>query len=196
MRDDDKPTFFDDLDATRTHAWALLARGVADRRSGFHTPTLVTVSLDSAPDARTVVLRACNVQERTLRFHTDARSGKVAEIAREPRVLVHAYDFKSKAQIRLEGRARVMDATSDVARTAWAASHEMSRLCYAQACPPGAPIEAPELGELRDADGERNFNVILVEITAFEWLYLFHAGHRRARFEWTSGEWRGRWLAP
>ncbi len=114
MREDDKPAFFDNLNATRTQAWALLARGVADRRSGFHTPTLVTVSLDGAPDARTVVLRACDVQERTLRFHTDARSEKVAQIARDPRVMVHAYDFKSKAQLRIEGRARVLNAASDI----------------------------------------------------------------------------------
>ncbi len=72
----------------------------------------------------------------------------------------------------------------------------MSRLCYAQTCSPGAAIEAPALGDQRGASGESHFNVILVEITVFEWLYLFHAGHRRARFEWTSGEWRGQWLAP
>ena len=52
-----KPPFFDDLDASLAHAWRLLTRGVNDRRSGFHTPAIVTVGLDGAPAMRTVVLR-------------------------------------------------------------------------------------------------------------------------------------------
>ncbi len=196
MPNDFTPTFFNELDDTPAHAWALLARGVADRRSAFHTPTLITQTISGAPAARTVVLRACDVPARTLRFHTDERSAKVAEIERMPRVIVHGYDFKSKAQLRLEGHARVMEASSDAARAAWLGSQESSRMIYAQTHAPGAPINAPAQGDGRDGAAEENFSIIMVVIDAFEWLYLHHAGHRRARFAWQPEGWRGQWLAP
>ena len=43
------------------HALRLLARGAADRRAAFHTPTLSTVGLDGRPRARTVVMRGLDV---------------------------------------------------------------------------------------------------------------------------------------
>jgi len=192
----EKPLFYDDLEATRLEAWKLLTRGVADRRSPFHTPAIVTVGLDGAPRVRTVVLRAAEPSARLLRFHTDARSGKVAEIAREPRVGVHVYDARSKIQVRLDGVARVHPWPSPRAQASWEASRPQSRACYAQALAPAAVIATPEDGAAQAGEGIENFNVVEVDVAAIEWLYLFHAGHRRARFVWTGEGWVGNWLAP
>jgi pyridoxamine 5'-phosphate oxidase len=68
------PSFYDDLDGTLAEAWRLISRGVADRRSPFHHPVVATIGGDGAPQARTVILRACDPAAQRLRFHTDARS--------------------------------------------------------------------------------------------------------------------------
>ena len=200
MTSPETPLFYDDLEGTRLEAWKLLTRGVADRRSAFHTPTIATVGLDGAPRLRTVVLRAGEPSARLLRFHTDARSGKVAEIARDPRVGVHVYDARSKIQVRLDGVARVHPWSAPRAQASWEASRPQSRAGYAQAPAPGVVISAPHEGDVREGEGVENFNIVEVEVTAIEWLYLFHAGHRRARFVWEGerlqGEWRASWLAP
>lgn len=196
MSHPDTPAFYDDLDATRMEAWKLLTRGVADRRSAFHTPSVATVGLDGAARMRTVVLRAAEPSARLLRFHTDARSGKVAEIARDPRVGVHVYDARSKIQVRLEGLATVHPSTSAPAQAGWTNTRPQSRAGYAQAPAPAAVIDTPDQGDARQGEGVENFNVVEVEIRSIEWLYLFHAGHRRALFIWDGEGWIGKWLAP
>jgi pyridoxamine 5'-phosphate oxidase len=74
MPDQPIPSFYNDLGETRTQAWALLARGVADRRSPFHAPTVASLGLDGRPRARVVILRDCDGAAATLRFNTDRRT--------------------------------------------------------------------------------------------------------------------------
>ena len=197
-----EPSFHDDLEETRAEALRLLARGVADRRSPFHTPTLATIGLNNAhPRLRTVVLRAFDPARPSLRFHTDRRSRKLAEIRSNPQVALHAYDPAAKVQIRIEGWARphVDDAVADAA---WAASRLMSRQCYGAEPGPGSAIARadafmlPEPTEEATARGREHFCAVTVEIGALEWLYLAQAGHRRAHFDRTGDGWFGRWLAP
>jgi NAD(P)-dependent dehydrogenase (short-subunit alcohol dehydrogenase family) len=40
------------------------------------------------------------------------------------------------------------------------------------------------------------FVVVQAEIAEIGWLYLSVPGHRRARFIWQQGAWKGRWIAP
>jgi pyridoxamine 5'-phosphate oxidase len=196
------PTFYNDLDASLAHAWAQLAVGVADRRSGFRTPTLGTIGLDGTPRVRTVVLRACDAAARTLRFQTDRRSGKVPELRRIPAAALHFYDPPAKLQLRFAGQAQVhMD--DEIARAAWAESQVMSRACYTQGLPPGAPLSGPtaipQLAGVPDGDmtGIDNFAVVAVVVQSIDWLYLGSQGHRRARFTWGErGEMQATWLAP
>jgi len=54
------------LDEIRADAFRLIARGVADRRSPFRTPTLATVGVDGRPRLRTVVLRAFDAAARRI----------------------------------------------------------------------------------------------------------------------------------
>ncbi len=197
-----EPSFYDDLEETRAQALRLLSRGVADRRSPFHTPTIATIGLSSAhPRLRTVVLRAFDPVRPSLRFHTDRRSQKIAEIRANPQVAVHAYDPSAKIQIRMEGWARlhVDDAVADAA---WTSSRLMSRQCYGVEPGPGSAIDEggafvlPEPTEEATAIGREHFCAVTVEIGSLEWLYLAVSGHRRAHFDWTGDGWFGRWLAP
>jgi pyridoxamine 5'-phosphate oxidase len=194
------PPFHNDLQLSLAHAWAMLARGVADRRSAFHTPTLATVDADGVPQARTVILRGCDVPGRMVRIHTDRRSSKVSEIRREPRVGLHFYDAGQKIQLRLAGRA-TLHTSDDVAATAWASARPMSRVIYGQTLAQGVEVDTPATGTapvVPDGSvlGYENFLIIRIEVQAIEWLYLGHQGHRRARFAWRNGERSAQWLAP
>ena len=48
------PGFYNDLDASLAHAWAMIGRGVADRRSAFHTPVVATVDGGASFDAQVI----------------------------------------------------------------------------------------------------------------------------------------------
>ncbi len=199
MNDVPIPSFYDDLAETRAQAWALLARGVADRRSPFHAPTLATVGLDGRPRARVVILRACDSARAMLRFNTDRRTAKFAELAANPLVALTGYDAGAKIQIRIEGRAS-LHVDDEVADAAWASARPFSRICYGTAPAPGTLLEAAGDFSLPSEDaeiaaGRENFSAVMIEVEALEWLFLAHAGHRRARFGGTSAA-DGVWLTP
>lgn len=192
--------FYDDLDGSLAEAWRLLEEGVTDRHSPCHTPSLGTLDAEGLPTVRTVVLRAVEQEARLLRFHTDLRSHKVAEIAVQPTVALHAYHAGRKIQLRLIGQARAHH-DDEVARDAWQASQSFSRLCYGVEPGPGAAIEAPwdwrqgEDGSV-EAESFQNFGAVLVKVESLEWLYLAARGHRRALYDWRGGALRKSWLVP
>lgn len=177
-------------------AFALLARGVADRRSPLHTPTLATRGTDGAPNARTVVLRAFDAATRRLRLHTDRRSAKATELAADPRVMLHGYDAGAQIQLRIAGRASLHQ-TDALAEDAWAGSRASSRMCYSAAEAPGASVAMPPPAP-RDTEGGRtNFLAVVIAMDSLDWLLLAHEGHRRARFAWDeAGALSASWIAP
>ena len=190
--DEPFPDHYDDLVGTLKFAWQMIGRGVQDRRSAFHTPVLATQSADG-PQARVLVLRAADVASRTLTFHTDTRSAKMPELASDPRVALTFYDAARKAQVRINGAARV-HADSALSHQRWLASRPSSLRCYLGAQPGAVSMEPtsglpanvmgrePELAEL--ADAEPCFAVIEVAVQRLEWLHLHTRGQRRALFVW------------
>lgn len=190
-----RPAHAEDLRAVRDTAFALLARGVGDRRHPFHTPTLASIGLDGAPRARTLVLRGFDASARLIRLHSDRRSEKFAELTRDPRCAVHFYDPAGQIQIRLEGIAS-LHSEDVVAEAAWAASRPFSRMCYAIEPAPGTAIAAPPAAPQDEAAGRPNFGVVLLHMHSLEWLWLAADGHRRARLDWLPGEERATWLVP
>jgi hypothetical protein len=191
-----------DLAAAFDEAWALMARGVADRRAAFHVGQLATIGADGGPRVRTVVLRGADRATRTVRVHTDRRSPKAAEIVAEPRVEFLLYDPRARLQLRLGGRAR-LEAEGPAADAAWAGSGAGSRVCYRSAVAPGAPLAEPGAGdptpaarEPADPDAGRDrFAAVLIAVERIDRLHLAAGGHRRAVFAW-SGGWRAGWAAP
>ncbi len=188
-----RPGFADDLDETLAEAFRLLARGVADRRSSFHTPTLATIAADGAPSLRTLVLRGFDAPSRTLRLHTDARSAKFAELERDPRAALHGYDAGAHIQLRLTGEATLHSGDAE-ADAAWARATPNSRLVYAQEAAPGTALTDPALPPFT-GDARVHFATVALRFHSLEWLWLAASGHRRARFTWdgearTGAEWR------
>lgn len=182
-------------------AFEVLQAGVSDRRAAFHTPLFASSGLDGRPLARIVVLRGFDPEQRCLRFHTDFRSGKVAQITRDARVAFTFYDPAMKLQIRCEGVASCHHKDA-IAENAWAGSQMMSKICYGTSPASGAVIAEADAFTLpaEPADiqaGQENFCAVLTTIESLEWLWLGHGGHRRARFTWgENGQSNGVWLVP
>ena len=190
-----QPASRPDADDLAAHALRLLARGAADRRAAFHTPTLSTIGLDGRPRARTVVMRGLDVAERLIRLHSDVRSDKVAELRRDPRVALVFYDAAAKLQVRAEGIA-VVHSGDDVAREAWGRSQPMARAIYAGAVAPGTPAAGPQPADAHADGGEANFAVIRCVFDRLDLLSLQAAGHRRLLLRWDGGNRTAQWLKP
>ena len=188
------------LDEVRADVFARLGRAVKDRRSPMHTPVIATRGIDGAMKARVVVLRAFDPEAVTLRFHTDLRANKIAELKADPHIAFAFYDHQARIQIRAEGTASIHsdDAVEDMA---WNASLRMSRVCYGVQPAPGVPLADADDFTLPDDDaaiaaGRAHFSAVLCRIDALEYLFLRHAGHRRARLTRMADGWSGQWLAP
>jgi pyridoxine/pyridoxamine 5'-phosphate oxidase len=186
------------------HAWSLLVRGGADRKSPLHTPVVASVDAAGLPQARVMVLRKADPVTAALRFHTDARSPKVAELDGRP-MSVLAYHPGENIQLRITGLARIGRDEDDVDRY-WQQSTTFARRCYLAEQAPGTPLPGPASGlpawaeglqptEAQVAPARPNFAVLWVGVTAIDWLHLANSGHRRARFSVADG-WAGVWVAP
>lgn len=180
-----------------------LIRGANSRHSPMHTPVVATAD----GDMRVMVLRQFDILSNTLRFHTDARSPKVAAIGADAAVHVLAYDPEAKVQIRMRGRGRV-ERTSSAAEAAWQASTNFAKRCYLAENAPGAVSQAPTSGlpaavegilpdDAQIAPARANFAILLVDVAEYDWLYLANGGHRRARVVFDgAGQPKVSWLTP
>ena len=194
----------DELPEILAHAWTLLVRGGADRRSPLHTPAVCSVDEAGLPQARVMVLRKADRAAGTLRFHTDARSPKVAQLDGRP-VAVLAYHGPEQVQLRISGIARIGRNTKE-ADEIWAQSTLFARRCYLAEQAPGTNLPGPASGLPAWIEGQQptneqivpareNFAVLWVGATAIDWLHLANSGHRRAVFRAEDG-WAGAWVAP
>ncbi|MEM7619646.1 MAG: pyridoxamine 5'-phosphate oxidase family protein [Pseudomonadota bacterium] len=190
---------YSDLDLTYQNAWNLVRAAIDDRNAAFHTPTLATISTHGVPKARTVVLRACDIDNRVLRFHTDVRSQKVSEMNSNPHVTLHFYDPSQKLQLRMEGHAHC-HAEDEISEKVWLNMKAMSKQCYFQNCPPGGELEksehVPTLRPEQDAAAYKNLCIVVLRIYNMDALYLSAKGHKRALYSWPDSIVTGKWIAP
>ena len=203
---DPLPDFFDDLNRSLERVWALIAESAGDRDSECRTPVVATTDADGAPSQRVMVLRDCDRAAHRLRFHTDSRADKVAEIGSGAPCSVLLYNSAAKIQLRLSGCARI-EQVGDRADAAWDAADNFARRCYLAKPAPGTPVAGPTSGLPAELEGVKpdddqlaparaNFAILIVEIEAIDFLYLAHQGHRRARFVFEDERWHGQWLVP
>ena len=173
---------------------ALLAEAARSRHSPMHTPVVSTPD----GDLRIMVLRTYDPRNRTLRFHTDLRSPKVAQLEGGATIGVLFYDRERKVQIRCRGRARI-ESDTPLASQAWEESTAFARRCYLGAAP-GEIREGPSSGLPAEVEGRlpseedllpsrANFAVLLVEIRSIDWYHLANSGHRRALFKGNEACW-------
>ncbi len=189
----------DDLNRVMDRVWIHLRDGATNRRSGFHTPTLATVTMDGRPDVRTVVLRAASPTAGALRFHSDIRSPKISHLYENTACAMHFYSPQDKTQIRVQGEATI-HTNDDIAENAWEGSTSFARRCYGQPAGPSSPLDDLDhlvgLDPLDEVTARGNFLAVCVMVKSIDWLWLDHGGHRRARWNLMDGSWHGTWLAP
>ncbi|MEZ4745479.1 MAG: pyridoxamine 5'-phosphate oxidase family protein [Calditrichia bacterium] len=197
---------WDSFDEILQKCFGMLETGVSDRRDPLHTPVIGTVE-NNAPQLRTVIFRKFDPASRTLIFHTDFRTEKVAQIQKNPVVSWLFYHPERKVQLRIISDAKIHSDDS-IADERWAASQLMSRRCYCIPMAPGTLSDSPESGlpeylqlrrptESESNDlGRANFCAISCQIREMDWLYLAAKGNRRAKFEWKNEHLHTTWLIP
>ncbi|HQT72531.1 MAG TPA: pyridoxamine 5'-phosphate oxidase family protein [Acidiphilium sp.] len=159
---------------------ARLTRGVRDRRSDFHVIGLATSRADGAPRLRSVVLRGRAAQTGQITFHTDARSAKFAELARDGRAALLAYSHAAKLQIRIEGEVTLHHDDAE-AEAIWRALPDGARQIYRAQLPPGTEAAPDRLDlTLTMEEAARHFAVCHLRPTLYDVLWLRPEGHRRA----------------
>ena len=194
-----KIDFYNSLELTLLEAENLISDGVENSKSMFHTPVLSSF-VEKTISTRTVVLREFDSKNRTLRFHTDSRSGKIEELKENSISSVHGYDPDLKVQIRLKGKTS-LHIDNEISKKAWAESREMSKICYSVKDSPGNKISSPEPFDLIKEEinielGYNNFAVLHFSYDSLEFLFLKGAGHRRSLFDWSSDQLESSWLIP
>ena len=186
---------------------AMLERGATNRKDDFHTPVFGTIGLKDEPELRVVVFRKIVRQPRMLVCHSDLRSPKIAELARDARVSWLFYHVAEKLQLRVRGRATV-HTSDELADAQWQNTQLFSRRCYCGDAPgtskgepssglPGFLVDREPTAEESERLGRKNFAVISSTIDELDVYELNFNGHRRSLFAWNeAGELETRWLTP
>jgi 3-hydroxyisobutyrate dehydrogenase len=183
--------------------WNRLVNGAVKSRDPFHTPCVATHSgIDIS--LRTVVLRKAVPESKELRFHTDTRSKKWQELIVNPSISALFYDAADRIQIRVKGRA-VLHFNNDITSAAWQKTSLSSRRCYLTNFDPssftdhstsGLPehIEQENFTLEESEIGFNHFGIVSIQVQNIDWLWLHHAGHRRAFFDYVSEQYQ--WMIP
>lgn len=168
------------------------------RRTPFTLGYLGTIGLGGVPRVRAVILRGFDGDRKRVMFATNAASEKVTEIRRIPHVALTVNDDDRAVQLRIEGRARVLDDV-DVRTRAWTQFGPHSRHLYASPLVPGTPLpDALQSGEPEDDEGAafKRFAWVGIEPERLDWLDLSSPEHARWRFVREGDTWSGLAIVP
>ncbi len=164
--------------------WQQLERAAAERDHAWRTLTLATTD-GEAGLARTVVLREVDASARMLRFYTDVRSAKVAQIAAHPLGTLLAWSAALGWQLRLRCRLAV-DHGGLAAASRWARLRlTPAAQDYLSPLAPGSEIGTHQAGPAP----REHFAVVSAGVEAMDWLELHADGHRRALFDARGPRW-------
>jgi pyridoxamine 5'-phosphate oxidase len=182
--------------------WEYLNSGAGPGRSPLTLMQAATVGLDGSPQVRTIVLRKANEASSSISFVSDARSPKVAELIRDPRISLVGYDPEANVQIRLNGQA-LIQAKGPETRAAWNTFQDHTLMLFRKPLAAGTPIQFPAEGHVKSTgeppqghDGYENLALIEVSLTCLEWLDVSGQDHERVVYRRSEGHWAGSWIAP
>jgi pyridoxamine 5'-phosphate oxidase len=176
------------LPAIEAAVWHELQLAPRDRQHPWRTPVLATTDGDVG-DARTVVLRDVDQAQATLLVYTDARAGKVQQVAKHPQGTLVLWSQPLSWQLRIRVQIDVVNDGLELS-SRWAQLKlQPAAQDYLSALAPGSALDSA-LG----ARGDRaHFAVLEARVLSIDWLELHAQGHRRARFG--NGA-TARWLQP
>ena len=174
--------------------WNSLEIGVKDRFSDYHTFSLATSS-NNKIDNRTVVLRDCDKEKKTIIFNTNNSSKKIEQIKKNNDVSLVFYSKSEKIQIRLNGKAKIHN-NDKFCSDRWDNMSKQSQECYYQNINPGSVINDPNDIKINpDTKISSYFSVVVIRLYSIDWLYLSYSGHRRAKFT-KKEKFIGTWISP
>ena len=191
------------LEDLEKDCWLRLVNGAIKSRDPFHTPCVATIDSGEV-NMRTVVLRKALSSLRELRFHTDTRSNKWKELAINNSISALFYDASSRIQLRAKGKAE-LHFNNGITAEAWTKTALSSRRCYLTNGSPSSFSEIPTSGltekieqenfTLEESEvGKEHFGIVAIQVESIEWLWLHHAGHRRAFFDYVND--CNSWMIP
>ncbi|NQW78964.1 MAG: pyridoxamine 5'-phosphate oxidase family protein [Chitinophagaceae bacterium] len=191
------------IDELEKDCWIQLVNGAIKSRSPFHTPCVATLN-NSEVSMRTVVLRKALPLLKELRFHTDTRSNKWKELQNNDSISALFYDPSTRVQIRVKGKV-ILHFNDEMTSEAWQKTSLSSRRCYLTEASPSSFSTIPTSGlseEVEQEDftlaesevGAQHFGIVTIQVKSLEWLWLNHAGHRRAFFDYVNDSYR--WMIP
>jgi len=188
--------FFSDLDKGELKIWDLLAQGVVNKKSKFHTPTLSTVN-GNMINSRTIILRKVDNKTKMLFFYSDSRSRKVLNIIQNNNVTVHLYEPRFKLQVQLYGHAKIEN-NSEKTKNIWSSLNSFSKKNYLSALSPGEKIDS--LDNLKyNTDNEEaysNFSLIYFQVSKLECLQLSDIKNIRVEFVYTESSNKKYYIVP
>ena len=188
--------FFSDLDKGELKIWDLLAQGVVNKKSKFHTPTLSTIN-GHAINSRTIILRKVDNKTKMLFFYSDSRSRKVLNIKQNNNATVHLYEPRFKLQVQLYGHANIENKTEKT-KNIWRSLNSFSKKNYLSALSPGEKIDS--LDNLKyNTDNEEaycNFSLIYFKVTKLECLQLSDIKNIRVEFVYTESSDKKYYMVP
>lgn len=172
---------------------AELIRSNADRKHPFRLMYLSTFG--EYPEVRTVVKRKVD-PDLNLIFFTDSRSPKVTQIRDNPKVSVLFYHPKKKLQLRLYGKAVLIDhGHGDFDRYWQSVQGAPSLQDYTTVKAPGSPIG--QESEAQALFGEEVYFVAVQILTEkLDVLQLGRESHQRSRFVRDKDNWIQQELVP
>jgi pyridoxamine 5'-phosphate oxidase len=193
----------EDLAHIRAALWAELTRATNDKHHEWRTGALATVNGEVA-DARTVVLREVDAPAQTLRFFSDARAGKVAQIQAHPHGTLLMWSRRLSWQLRL--RVTLSTQTEGLAVSSRWARLKLSPAAQDYLAPlaPGVALQTPTAVGNRTSDTNSNrtagatttvteqrayFALLTANVVSMDWLELRATGHRRAVFDAANARW-------
>lgn len=182
--------WFETLGGLRAAMWEALDAGVRRADHPARYPTFATTTPDGWPEARTVVLRACDAVSGTVRMFTDIETSKIASLRASPRAAIHVWVPTQNLQIRLQVEVSIL--TGDAAESDWDSVPDHGRNSYGVTPAPGTPIPGA-LSYVKEPD-QATFAVLQCRVVSADLVHL-GADHRRARFS-QDDDWVGQWLSP
>lgn len=198
-------TTYSSLHSIEADCWKRLNEAALSAKSDFHLPVAGTIS-GGIPSLRTVVLRRVWQEERKLAFHTDVRSPKVGELQLNPNISLLFYHKTHRIQLRTQGTA-IVQTDGPEAWYGWNNSTGYSRRCYLSTEAPGSFSPQPSIGfpdiyrnreptVEETVSAREHFAIVIIQVIKMDWVWLNHAGHRRAMFDYRGKEVEACWLIP
>jgi general stress protein 26 len=179
------------------HAWRRLVACANDRTHPMRLMVMATAGIGGRPSARTMTVRGASRELSRIWFHTDRRTPKAMDIRANPNVCLVCFDPRDGVELRLSGRAELLD-TGPEADRHWHQAEMIIRHLYSSPHSPGepAPPPDPELSHSHEALSEAltrraraNFAVIEVNVETIDWFQILETRSSRAILRASKG-WR------